>query len=170
MADIEGTPLVSRFINSGLLTQIAIAVWPFHWLQGMKGALPPALISEKQYPKVFAWIDRFTEAVTAAKSSSSKPTTLKGAEAIEHIIQADYVDSEQSVDSNDPLGLKEGQEIEVWPLDSGSSHHDRGRLVALTSNEVVLASQTKMGGKEVRIHCPRTNFRIQVASEAGTKL
>ena len=170
MADIEGTLLVLLTVNFCFLMQSATAVWPFHWLQGMKGALPPALISEKQYPKVFAWMDRFTEAVSAAKSSSPKPTTLKGAEVLRHIIQADFVDSQKSVDSNDPLGLKEGQEIEVWPLDSGFRHHDRGRLVALTSDEVVVASQTKMGGKEVRIHCPRTNFRIQVVSEAGAKL
>ncbi|KAL9120462.1 MAG: hypothetical protein Q9187_002982 [Circinaria calcarea] len=146
------------------------AVWPFHWLQGMKGALPPEIISEEQYPKVFAWIDRFDKAVSTAKSSSPKPTTLKGAEAVRHITQADYVDTQQSVDENEPLGLKEGQEIEVWPLDSGFRHHDRGRLVALTSKEVVVASPTKIGGKEVRIHCPRTNFRIQAVSEAGAKL
>ena len=136
----------------------------------MKGALPPAIISAKQYPKVFAWIDRFSKAVSTAKSSSPKPTTLKGAEAIKHITQADYVDTLQSVDHNEPLGLKQGQEIEVWPLDSGFRHHDRGRLVALTSKEVVVASPTKIGGKEIRIHCPRTNFRIQVVGEAGARL
>ena len=142
------------------------AVWPFHWLSEIKGALPPNLISSKQYPKVFAWIDRFQKAVSSAKSSVPKPTTLKGAEAVKRIAQAEFSDQEGQVDENDPLGLKKGQDIEVWPIDSGFKHHDLGKLVALTAKEVVVTGQTKTG-KEIRIHFPRTNFRVMAVQAGG---
>ncbi|SLM34818.1 Thioredoxin-like fold [Lasallia pustulata] len=88
------------------------AVWPFHWLAGIQGALPPTIISAKQYPKVFAWIDRFQTAVSAARSSAPKPTTLKGADAVAQITQAEFSDPEGQVDENDPLSLKKDQDVE----------------------------------------------------------
>ena len=143
-----------------------VAVWPFHWLAGIKGALPLNIISAKQYPKVFAWIDRFQKAVSTAKLSAPKPTTLKGVDAVAQIVQAEYSDQEGQVDENDPLGLKKGQDVEVWPIDSGFRHHDQGKLVALTTKEVVVTGQTKTK-KEIRIHFPRTNFRITAAQGEG---
>lgn len=146
------------------------AIWPFHWVLDIDGALPPSLVSKESFPKVYAWIDRFSKAVSTAKSSASKPTTLKGAEAVRCVIQASFSEPEGDVDANDPLGLKKGQDIESWPIDSGFKHHDRGILVSLTSKEVVLASQSKVGGKEVRIHHPRWNFRIRAVSGEGARL
>ena len=137
---------------------------------GLKGALPTSIISKDNFPKVFAWIDRFNKAVSTAKDSAPKPITLKGKEAIQQITQADFYEPEGSVDKNDPLGLEKGQDIESWPIDTGSRHHDRGRLVSLTSEEVVLAAQSNVGGKEVRIHHPRWNFRIRAVSGEGAKL
>ena len=147
-----------------------LAVWPFHWLLELKGALPPSLISKEKFPKVYAWIDRFSKAVLTAKSSAPKPTTLKGAEAVRYVTQAGFSEPEGDVDASDPLGLEKGQDVESWPIDSGFRHHDRGRLVSLTSKEVVLASQSKVGGKEVRIHHPRWNFRTRAVSGEGAKL
>ena len=56
--------------------------------------------------------------------------------------------------------------MEVWPIETGFNHHNKGRLVALTSREVVIETQSRVG-KEVRIHFPRINFRIQPVSAAG---
>lgn len=119
---------------------------------------------------MYAWIDRFNHAIASAKSSAPKPTTLKGAEAVQHVIQADFAEPEGHVDANDPLGLQKGQDVESWPVDSGFKHHDRGRLVSINSQEVVLAAQSKVGGKEVRIHHPRWNFRTRAVGTPGTKL
>lgn len=138
-------------------------MWIFHWLVELEGALPPSLISSEHFPKVYSWIGRFSKAISA-KEPGPKPTTLEGAEAIKHILQANFAEPEGEVDENDPTGLKKNQDVESWPIDSGSNHHDRGRLVALTSKEVVVASQTKVSGKEVHIHHPRTNFTIQAVS------
>ena len=133
----------------------------------MKGALPPEIISERQYPKVFAWIARFRKAVAVAKSSAPKPATLKGDEALRRIASSGYWDGDEQVDENDPLKLKKGQEVEVYPTDSGFSSRDRGRLVALNATEVVVETETKVGACSVRIHCPRIDFRIAPVSSSG---
>ncbi|MCJ1388561.1 hypothetical protein MMC18_001408 [Xylographa bjoerkii] len=136
------------------------AIWPFHWLTGLKGALPPSFVSSKQFPKVFAWIDRFNKVIASTRASAPKPTILKGADAVKHVTHAEFSEPEGQV-VDDPLGLEKGQDVEVWPIDSGFKNHDRGALSALSSREVVIVTQTKIGGKEVRIHHPRTNFRIR---------
>lgn len=132
--------------------------------------MPATLFSREKFPKVYAWIDRFDKAIEKAKKFAPKPTTLKGADAVKHITQADFSEPEGQVDESDPLGLKKDQDIESWPVDSGFRHHDRGRLVSLDPKEVVLATQSKIGGKEVRVHHPRWNFRTRAGSGEGAKL
>ena len=81
---------------------------------------------------------------------------------MESVTHAEFSEPEGKV-VEDPLGFEKGQDVEVWPIDSGSKNHDRGVLSALNSKEVVIVTQTKLAGKEVRIHHPRTNFRIRAA-------
>ena len=119
---------------------------------------------------MYAWIDRFDKAIKTAERSMPKLRTLKGADAVSYVAQAEFSEPEGEVDGNDPLGLKKGQDVESWPVDSGFKHHDRGRLVSLTAKEVVLAAQSKIGGKEIRIHHPRWNFRTRAVSGEGAKL
>ena len=128
------------------------------------------MFGNAHYPRTHAWIKRFSAAVDKAKSSVPKPVTLKGVEAVEHILQANFAEAEGEVDEKDPLGLKKGQEVEVWPTDTGFKHKDRGTLVALSKDEVVIAILSKTGGKEVRIHAPRTGFRIQALKRNDAKL
>ncbi|KAB2571259.1 hypothetical protein BFW01_g12678 [Lasiodiplodia theobromae] len=146
------------------------AIWPFDWLVEMKGALPASVISERQFPKVYAWIERFRGALRAAKSSGPKPVTLKGAQAVSFVSGANLAECGGHIDAADPLGLVKGQEVEVWPIDSGFQHRDRGTLVSLTPVEMVLASRTQAGGSEVHIHFPRWGFRIAGARGAAAKL
>ncbi|KAL8857678.1 MAG: hypothetical protein Q9178_005843 [Gyalolechia marmorata] len=143
------------------------AIWPFHWLSGMEGALPPSVFGNDNFPKVYAWIDRFSAALKAARKSAPKVTTLKGAEAIQYITQAEFAEPDGEVDSRDPLALKKGQDVESWPIDSGFNHRDRGQLIALTRQEIVLKTQAKVGHRDVHIHHPRTNFRIRAVSGGG---
>ena len=73
-----------------LMSALDLAVWPFHWLLGLRGALAPSVISKEKFPKVYAWIDRFSKAVSTAKLAAPEPTTLKGAEAVEYVMQANF--------------------------------------------------------------------------------
>ncbi|EXJ72168.1 uncharacterized protein A1O5_04672 [Cladophialophora psammophila CBS 110553] len=141
------------------------AIWTFDWLNGLKGALPRELISDQKYPKVFAWIARFNDALKIAKAQAPKPATLKGDAAVERILNAPFADKDLGIDLADPLGLQQGAEVEVFPIDSGTQHHDQGRLIGLTEDEVVLSTQAK--GTEVRLHFPRTGFRIRAVTGGG---
>ncbi|KAK0109129.1 hypothetical protein ONS96_002955 [Cadophora gregata f. sp. sojae] len=136
------------------------AIWPFHWLTTLKGALPPDLIPPTQFPKVFAWISRFDAATRAAAKKSGKPKTIKGDEAVTITRKAGFVEESIGVDESDPSGLKSGDLVEVWPTDSGSKHRDQGRLVGLNWREVVV--ETENGEVEgVRVHAPRHGFRVR---------
>jgi len=153
-----------------MLRESDVAVWPFHWLVGLKGALPEDLFGKKQYPRTHAWIERFSAAIAKAKASVPKATTLKGEEAVQSITRAECAEAEGEVDEKDPVGLKKGQEVELWPTDTGFKHKDRGRLLSLTKDEVVIAATAKAGEREVRIHAPRAGFRIQAVRENDAKL
>ncbi|KPI41644.1 uncharacterized protein AB675_8991 [Cyphellophora attinorum] len=140
-------------------------VWVFHWMRDLKGALPGEMISAKQFPKVFAWIERFDKAVKAAKAKNAKPASLKGDAAAKRVLDASFADQDIGVDESDPLKLQKGQEVEIWPTDSGFGHRDRGALVGLNEDEVVIA--VDVSGKEVRLHFPRINFRIAAVGSAS---
>ena len=144
---------------------LCTAVWPFHWLKGLRGALPTDQISAQLFPKTYAWIERFQQAVSAAAKAQGKPKTLKGPEAAAQIGSSEYAEPEGTVDSNDPSGLQKGQEVTVWPIDTGFNNKDHGKLVALSLSEIVIESSTQEG-KIVRVHMPRHGFRVR-ASENG---
>jgi hypothetical protein len=128
------------------------------FMSGMQ--LPEDLISAKVFPKVFAWLDRYRAAIEKAKSSASEPTKLDGESAASNILRSDLGLSRVSVDDHDPTGLNEGEEVEMYPADWLTEHRDRGRLVGLTANEVTIAVEGKKD-VEIRIHAPRTGFKIQ---------
>lgn len=141
-----------------------LAVWIFDWMIGLKGTLDPTLISTHTHPRVFAWVSRFRNALSAARSAAPEPPpTLTGRQVLEqlHMMSSTpFAEPEGDVDASDPLGLQRGEEVLVYPTDTGVRHRDRGRLVTLNAEEVVLQRATADGRFEVRIHFPRTNFRV----------
>jgi hypothetical protein len=141
------------------------AVWPLHWVKGMPGALPEGLIDAGKFPKTYAWIARFTEAAKAAEKKAGKPNAVKGDTAREMIEKALFAEKEGNVDEKDPSQLKKGSQVEVWPSDTGFSHKDQGKLIALDRQEIVVERQTE-GGVAVRVHTPRHGFRIRPIDES----
>jgi hypothetical protein len=102
-----------------------------------------------------------------AKEKTPKPLTLEGKDAVSAVLSSDFTDKELSVDSNDPIQLRAGTSVEVYPTDGGGfmdKNKDRGRLIKLTKDEVAIAVQSEQGDKEVHIHAPRWNFKIREAS------
>jgi hypothetical protein len=129
--------------------------------------MEPKYISEAQFPKVFAWIQRFQNALKQAKASGTKPAVIKGPELVQHIGSTRFYESVGEVDANDPLGLTAGDNVITWPSDTGSKHKDAGKLLSLTPHEIVIAKHTKAGDTEIHIHMPRWGFRIVKANEEG---
>lgn len=128
----------------------------------MPGAFPPDLISAVQYPRTFAWITRFSDAVSAARKRAPKPISLPGAEARLHILGAPFLGGEMGVDASDPLALTLGKEVEVGPTDTGVSCRDWRRLIGLGKAGVVIEAGEV--GSVVRMHYPRTGFRVTAVS------
>ncbi|KAL4811160.1 hypothetical protein BDV18DRAFT_155770 [Aspergillus unguis] len=141
-------------------------VWPLAWLFAVPGATDP-YIKKESFPKVFAWADRFQKAVEAAQKSLRKPESLSGEQVAEILGKATV--AETAVEQNDPLvqiqGLREGQTVQVWPTDSGAGHKTVGKLVGLTSKEIVI--ETTQGDVSVRVHAPRHGFRVAALEKAN---
>ncbi|CAM1500710.1 Fc.00g098720.m01.CDS01 [Cosmosporella sp. VM-42] len=141
------------------------AVWPFHWLTGLPGALPKDKFSADVYPRVYAWIQRFQEAISTARKKTGKPRTISGDEAAQAISQSSYSESEKAVDGEDTVvasqKLKRGDTITVWPTDTGSSHRDSGKLVGIDAQEVVWETPS------VRVHAPRHGFGVRRDTNEG---
>ncbi|KAL7956078.1 hypothetical protein V8C34DRAFT_306914 [Trichoderma compactum] len=105
--------------------------------------------SADKHPRVYAWIKRFQEAVTAAKKRIEEPKTLNGEEAARVIESSSWHEEEGVVDEGDALavaeGLKKGVVVMISPTDTGKAHKDAGRLVSLDKDEVVIEVKTERG-------------------------
>jgi hypothetical protein len=129
-------------------------------LDFVSGMLPEDVVSEKLFPHVFAWLERYRAAVEEAKSTASQPTALDGEAAAKHILESELGHPQIPFDGDDPARLKEGMQVEVYPADWVTEHRDRGQLVGLTADEVTIAVKSK-GDVEIRIHAPRTGFKVR---------
>lgn len=139
------------------------AAWIFVWLSEMDGALPESIFGRKEYPKVWAWFDRYTKTRGPALDAMEKDglrVEEDGKAAVARIMKSDFGEKEGQVDARDPMGLKKGEQVRGYPTDTGFNHKDTGRLVALTSQEAVLSSEGE-GGVEVRVHHPRWQFLVE---------
>lgn len=136
------------------------AIWPFQWLRSFQTPLLRRHVSQSRYPKVFAWIDRYDGAVTAAARKAPQPARLGGHEVLKLVGQSAYKEVEATVDANDTSGLQKGDTVEVFPTDYGSNHKDRGPLVGLNVEEIVVERHTS-DGVRVRVHAPRRGFRVR---------
>ncbi|TQS31836.1 hypothetical protein Golomagni_07870 [Golovinomyces magnicellulatus] len=115
---------------------------------------------------VYAWIARFKAAVTAAEEKQGKQPTIEAAEAQKIVTAAAYHDKELDVDADDfdvkAMGLKKGDTVTVGPTDFGLTRRDKGTLVGINADEVVIETKTSTGGT-IRAHAPRHSFRIEKA-------
>lgn len=142
------------------------AVWVFDWLMGMPGALDEEVMGAGVFPYIYALVKRWNGALKEAKKTAPKAVTLKGEEAVASALTGPET-AELKVDSKDPLKLSKGDQVQVWPIDSGFGHKDQGELVGLNEEEVVIAVKSEKG-RAVLLHLPRWGFRIVKAG--GAKL
>ena len=142
-------------------------IWPFHWVITLKGALDPQYISKQRFPKVFAWVERFEGVL---KATRYKAPTVKGPEAFKIITSSNFAEEGGAVDPEDPLGLKLGDTVEFYPIESGFRNRDQGQLVSLTAQEVIIAVRPPEAEKDIHLHAPRWGFRVQRSKGGSVKI
>ncbi len=167
LADIHGK--CRRWVVHSYLT--GTGIWTYDWTlqreNNMYAELEKEVISQKTFPKVFAWIDRLREAYEAATEKNGKAEVISDRDAIDKILASDYFETEGHVDKLDPLQLTKGQMVDISPVDSGFSHHDKGELLSLGLKEVVIKKAVPNGQGQIRVHFPRINFSIKAVQEAN---
>lgn len=129
--------------------------------------VPEEYLNESIFPKVYDWRARFMTALEEARSQAPPPVKLEGPEAVEAVLGADFSDNDLFVDAGDPIKVENGTTVELFPTDSGGfTHKDQGQLVKLTKDEVAIAVRSEKGEKDVHVHAPRWNFKIQEVGDS----
>jgi glutathione S-transferase len=137
------------------------AVWPLEWMVSLPGALDENIFGTALFPCVYAWMERIRKLVKTSQQQMGEPLTVSGEHAVAKIKCASFArnPADTQILERDPLGLKVGDEVLIWPTDSGSLHKDRGRLIGLKEDEVVIEVQGS-DGTPIRLHTPRWGFRV----------
>jgi len=124
------------------------------------------VLSKEEFPRTHAWIERWREVTKDAESSHLMAEGKEAEDTVVHrILDVGFVEKEHlDFDEDDVLGLKRGQIVSISPVDFGFTHEDRGVVVGLTKDEVVIEVEVP-GGKDgkLRLHYPRINFKIKPA-------
>ena len=161
LADIHGESSRNLSTRSLFDRTLPLAIWIFDWLIELGATGPEELISEKIYPKTFAYRNRIREAIAKAKETAPKVTLIEGKEAIELMKKSGFGEKESTHIENDPVKVSKGQEVEAWPADTGFSRKEKGKLIAINHQEMVIETTGVAG--DVRVHYPRWNFKIEPA-------
>lgn len=140
------------------------ACWIFDWLF-LLNSYDEKFFNKSIYPRTFAWRDRYNAAIEQAKKDAPTPTELSGDDAVTKVLGSNFQDADRELKVQaDPTGFQQGEEVEMYPIDTGYNSKDKGRLVGLDAHEAVLQARSQRDpGVEVRIHHPRWNFAIKKA-------
>jgi hypothetical protein len=125
----------------------------------MPGALPDEVFNAKDFPHTSAYLARYAAAVKA--SMMDQVPSITGQEAAEVIRQSEYFEQSHAVVPG-ATSLSEGQLVKVWRTDdlsSGVKHCDSGKLIGLSSQEIVISS-TAPEGHELHLHFLGRNFKV----------
>ncbi|KAF2856468.1 hypothetical protein T440DRAFT_524010 [Plenodomus tracheiphilus IPT5] len=143
------------------------AVWPFEWVawdKGMQGSLKDGGCGEEEFPRVYAWVRRFMEAVGRSKKDCEKPKRVNQEEVVQSIVGATSKPAETTFDPTNSQGLNKGDKVHVYPLDYGQSGKSTGILIGLSTNEIIIRND-----KNLHLHFPRWNFTIKRISTTTTQ-
>lgn len=163
LADVHGTPLHPPRRPSPASQPLTLvpALFLYDWIDELLPGSVPQELSE-QFPAYLAWRARYRDAFKAAKAKAKAPEAIDGAAATAALLGAGFAETEGTVDPADPLALKKGDKVEVWPTDVPGGYKDRetGSLVALGIDEVVVETKAKDKDVPVRVHFPRWGYKV----------
>lgn len=165
LLDDERAWLAETQLEQGPTLADIEGVWLFSWLSGMKGSVDE-IATKEQFPRTFAWVERFEKAAKEAKAKAPKVVDIKGTEVEKAWETAGWgEESGMQVDEQDPIKLQANEEVELFPVETGFNHKDKGKLIGLNPAEVVIEKSTS-AGRAIRIHAPRRGFRVRKVTSA----
>ncbi|GKZ38479.1 hypothetical protein AbraIFM66950_010703 [Aspergillus brasiliensis] len=133
------------------------------WVLGIPEALPERFVSD-EFPKTFDYLKRYNRAIATANNQCLKPESLAGPDAAKLITESDFVELEGDVE-HDHTFLQKRQKVALSRTDesdfSRSVNRDLGTLLALTPQEVVIATEVTSTTPEIRLHAPRWGFAVE---------
>ncbi|OJZ87040.1 hypothetical protein ASPFODRAFT_188967 [Aspergillus luchuensis CBS 106.47] len=133
------------------------------WIFGIPEALPERFVSD-EFPKTFDYLKRYNRAIATANNQCLKLESLAGADAAKLITESDFVEPEGDVE-HDPTFLQKRQKVALSRSDESDSsrsvNRDLGTLLALTPQEVVIATEVTSTTPEIRLHAPRWGFAVE---------
>jgi hypothetical protein len=149
------------------------AGWVYDWGLGMADpshesmADAAKVLRKEEFPKTHTWVQRWRDVTAEAEKSNPGAGSMdEGKEAEERVVKAILAGSfvepnDLQFDADDIMGFKKGQKISVAPTDFGFMYEDRGSIVGLSKEEVVIEVDVP-GGKDgkLRLHYPRVNFKL----------
>lgn len=153
-----------RIAQSPVLIAI-VACWILDWLFQLPNAYDDVFFNKTKYPKTIEWRERYNAAIAKAKEDAPTPPELEGKDAVAKILKSPLTASPMV--QADPIGMKEGEDVIMYPIDTGYNSKDSGKLVGLTAHEAVVSTKDKSGEHEIRIHYPRWNFEIERPGAGG---
>ena len=132
------------------------------------------------FTRVHEWVERFRWTCAMAMQQQYQAGAIRALEGqededlvVETIFEAGFAEQGKlGVDQNDILRLTHGQQIQVAPVDFGFTHIDKGELVGLSRNEVVVnVKAAREHDFNLRLHFPRINFKVTLirSDEVDTK-
>lgn len=125
----------------------------------MPGSLPEAIFNSNQFPHTILYLAKYQN--TTQGTHRAATPTLSGKEAAQIIQQAGFLKHSSNLTA-DSTELSVRQPVRVWRTDDISSaikHFDSGKLLGLSSQEVIISSFTPKGN-ELHLHFPRRNIRV----------
>ncbi|PON23126.1 glutathione S-transferase [Trichoderma gamsii] len=144
--------------NSISLGDIHTAFIPTY-IANVPGSLPEAIFNSDQFPHVMLYLARYQDATQGTHGAATP--TLSGKEAAQIIQQAGFLEHSSNLTA-DSTELSIRQPVKVWRTNNISSaikHFNSGKLLGLSSQEVIISSFTPKGD-ELHLHFPRRNIRV----------
>lgn len=125
--------------------------WALKWFLLDLGNQSEPGFGSDNLPKVHEWLTRYI------RETKLDMKTLDATEAKEIILSGEYA---KLVIEDDPLEVRVGDLVSVYPTDAEPTHLTTGKLRALSSRESVVELQNG-----IRVHSPRLGQRIIKAGE-----
>lgn len=153
--------------DGGRVTWRKQAVWVLEWTINLPGALAGSGISADTYPYTFAWVARFL----ARMGKARRAPLITGPDARKAILSSPPSPPSSASGGAAAQGEGRGEWVKVFPVDTGRSHPQRGRLVRRSDRSIeLLVTPPGELQRSLRVVFPTRGYRVERDGADDAKL